>query len=181
MLSRNQNATMGELRDAVELRSYGIKEVRGDRYAGLWPRERFLVHGIEYIPSEKPKSDLYRDILPALNSGRVRLIDLPRLVTQLCTLERRTARGGKDSIDHPTGGHDDVANAVAGVVALIIGTGASDGIPFAQTGSYTRRMYSSSNGGDRADWVDRLSPQQALERGFISPKLAQKLGIISNA
>ena len=28
---------------------------------------------------------------------------------------RRTARGGRDSVDHPPGGHDDVANAVAGV------------------------------------------------------------------
>ena len=33
---------------------------------------------------------------------------------QLTMLERRTARGGKDSIDHPRGGHDDVANSVAG-------------------------------------------------------------------
>ena len=32
--------------------------------------------------------------------------------------ERRTARGGKDSIDHPRGAHDDVANAVAGAIML---------------------------------------------------------------
>jgi hypothetical protein len=32
--------------------------------------------------------------------------------TQLCELERRTARGGRDSVDHAAGGHDDVANAV---------------------------------------------------------------------
>ena len=30
---------------------------------------------------------------------------------------RRTARGGRDSIDHAPGGHDDLANAVAGVSA----------------------------------------------------------------
>lgn len=35
---------------------------------------------------------------------------------QLVGLERRTARGGRDSIDHPPGGHDDVANAVAGAL-----------------------------------------------------------------
>jgi hypothetical protein len=36
-------------------------------------------------------------------------------------LERRTARSGKDSIDHPPGAHDDVANAVAGVLVLAAG------------------------------------------------------------
>jgi hypothetical protein len=28
-------------------------------------------------------------------------LDLKRLVNQLCSLERRTARGGRDLIDHP--------------------------------------------------------------------------------
>jgi hypothetical protein len=32
---------------------------------------------------------------------------------------RRTARSGKDSIDHGPGGHDDLANSVAGVADLI--------------------------------------------------------------
>jgi hypothetical protein len=32
-------------------------------------------------------------------------------------LERRTARGGRDSIDHPPGQHDDLANAVAGLAS----------------------------------------------------------------
>ena len=36
-------------------------------------------------------------------------------------LERRTARGGRDSIDHAPGGHDDLANAVAGAAALALG------------------------------------------------------------
>jgi hypothetical protein len=44
------------------------------------------------------------------------LLDHPKLVFQLCALERRTARGGKDSIDHVPNAHDDLANAVAGVV-----------------------------------------------------------------
>jgi hypothetical protein len=56
---------------AALLKAYGIGTVRGDRYGGLWPRERFAVHGIEYLTADKPKSDIYRDLLPALNSGRV--------------------------------------------------------------------------------------------------------------
>ena len=99
------------------LKSYRCTRVIGDRYAGEWPRERFRVHGINYDLAEKPKSDLYRDLLPLLNSGRVELLDIPRLIAQLCSLERRTARGGRDSIDHAPGAHDDVANAVAGAAA----------------------------------------------------------------
>ena len=43
----------------------------------------FRNHGIAYDLAEKPKSDLYRDVLPLLNSGRVELLDLSRLSAQL--------------------------------------------------------------------------------------------------
>lgn len=101
---------------ADTLKAYGIGHVVGDRYGGEWPRERMRAYNVEYAPADRPKSDLYRDALPLLNSGRAELLDLPRLTAQLCGLERRTARGGRDSIDHPVGGHDDVANAVAGAL-----------------------------------------------------------------
>ena len=78
----------------------------------------FRKHGIHYACAEKPRSDLYRDFLPLLNSGRVVLPKSDRLVSQLCGLERRTARSGKDSIDHGPGGHDDLANAVAGAASI---------------------------------------------------------------
>jgi hypothetical protein len=111
---------------AEALAPYGIGYVTGDRYAGEWPRERFRVHGIGYEPSVRTKSDLYRELLPAVNAARVELLDLPRLGTQLAGLERKVSRGGRDSINHPPGGHDDVANAAAG--ALVI---AGDGLPSA--------------------------------------------------
>ena len=101
------------------LKRYRVGQVSGDRYAGEWPREQFRKHGIEYETAEKTKSDLYRDLLPVINSAQVELLDNPRLVAQLCSLERRTSRGGKDSIDHAPGAHDDLANAVAGVIALM--------------------------------------------------------------
>jgi hypothetical protein len=99
------------------LRAYRIAHVTGDRYAGEWPREQFRKRGIEYKLSERTASDLYREFLPAINSGRVELLDHPRLLNQLCALERRTSRVGKDTISHPPGGHDDLANAVAGALA----------------------------------------------------------------
>ena len=100
------------------IRSYGILRVTGDRYAGEWPREQFIKRGITYICAEKTKSDLYRDLLPLLNSGRIVLPKSDQLVHQMTGLERRTSRAGKDSIDHAPGSKDDVANAVAGAADL---------------------------------------------------------------
>jgi hypothetical protein len=103
---------------AETLKAYGITYVTGDRYAGEFARERFLAHGVGYEPSERTKSDLYRELLPAVNAARVELLDVPRLAAQLVGLERRVSRGGRDSIDHLPGGHDDVANAAAGALVL---------------------------------------------------------------
>jgi hypothetical protein len=109
---------------AILLKSYRVSKVIGDKYAGEWPRERFREHGVQYEPAAKPKSDLYRDLLPLINSRKIELLDDQRLVTQLSSLERRTARSGRDSIDHPPGAHDDVGNSVAGVAAaLAVGGG----------------------------------------------------------
>jgi hypothetical protein len=66
------------------------------------------------ITPEKNKSELYRDLLPMLNSNTVELPPDNQLQRELLGLERRTARGGRDSIDHSPGLHDDLANAVAG-------------------------------------------------------------------
>ena len=97
------------------LKTYGVTRVRGDRYAGEC--EQFRKRDIQYDICEQSKSDLYGELLPALNSGRVELLDHTRLRAQLAGLERRTTRSGKDSIDHAPGGHDDVVNAAA--VALV--------------------------------------------------------------
>ena len=106
---------------AETLKKYRVRKITGDRYAALWPVEAFAKHGIVYEQSAAPKSDLYRDFLPLLNSRLTDLLDHPRMINQICALERRTARGGRDSIDHPDvpGIHDDVANAVAGVMVKV--------------------------------------------------------------
>jgi hypothetical protein len=103
---------------AETLKSYGLQAVIGDRYGGDWPGEAFRKHGINYKISERTKSEIYQAALPMLNSGRIELLDSKTLRTQLTGLERRTARSGKDSIDHRPGGHDDVVNAAAGVLTL---------------------------------------------------------------
>jgi hypothetical protein len=102
-------------------KQYRVRRVRGDRYAGEFPREAFKKYGgINYELATKTKSYLFRDLLPLLNSGRVVRPKSERLVSQLCGLERRVSRAGKDSIAHGLGGHDDLANAVAGVCDMVV-------------------------------------------------------------
>ncbi len=105
------------------LRSYDLYRVVGDQYGKEWPPERFQVHGITYEASELCKNDIYQNVLPLLMQKRVELLDNERLVDQICSLERRTARGGRDSIDHPQrrGYHDDCANAACGALLLAAG------------------------------------------------------------
>ena len=103
------------------LKAYGVNTVRGDRYAGAWPRERFAAHGIAYEPADLNRSELYLAFLPILNSGRADLLDNERMVTQFAGLERRTSRSGRDTVDHGVGSQDDVSNAVAGVLVMAQG------------------------------------------------------------
>jgi hypothetical protein len=96
-------------------------QATADRWGGQFPVEGMRAHGITVTPSKLDKSAIYRDFLPLVNSQRVRLLDHDRLVAQLEGLERRTARGGKDSIDHRPGGHDDLSNVAAGAILLAHG------------------------------------------------------------
>ena len=96
------------------LAAYGVSTVVGDRYGGAWPSEQFAKRGVAYVPSERVKSDIYRDMLPILNSRQCQLLDIRRLTMQFHGLERRTARGARDTIDHSPGQHDDAANAASG-------------------------------------------------------------------
>jgi hypothetical protein len=102
------------------LKRYHVEAVVGDRYGGEWPREKYREHGIGYRVAPKNRSELYLAMLPQLNSKCVALLDNKRLVSQLCGLERRASRGGRDVVDHAPGGHDDVANAVAGAVVIAL-------------------------------------------------------------
>jgi hypothetical protein len=103
---------------AALAKNYGITTAVGDRYAGEWVSTAFQKSGIAYDPSPLSKSDIYVETLALFTRGAIELPDEPRLLTELSQLERRTGRG-KDIIDHPPGGHDDVANSVCGVAYLL--------------------------------------------------------------
>jgi hypothetical protein len=83
------------------LRAYRVSSVQGDKFAGEGPREQFKKRGVTYDPAAKPKSDLYRDLLPAINSRKVELLDHPHLVQQIVGLERKTAWGGRTASTTP--------------------------------------------------------------------------------
>jgi hypothetical protein len=102
------------------LKAYHCGSVRGDRYAGEWPRERFGKCGVDYVCADKPKSEIYLAALPAIMSRKLDLLDHTRLISQICGLERTTGRAGKDTIDHRKGARDDLANSVLGVTFLLM-------------------------------------------------------------
>lgn len=101
-------------RFAALVAQYGCAYVTGDRYAGEWPRQAFEKVGITYRVAEYTRSELYAHLEPLLNSGQVELVDSPTLLAQLIGLVRRGER-----IDHPSGEHDDYANAAAGALVLV--------------------------------------------------------------
>jgi len=116
-------------------RHYGVSVAEGDKWGGTWPAEALRRHGIGYRAAERTRSEIYLDLLPELNSGRVHLLDNERLIAQLGGLERRATRGGHDVVDHAVGAHDDIANAAAGaLVSLVTPVGANAWIEHAQAG-----------------------------------------------
>ena len=103
---------------AALCKSYRISKVTGDRYGGEFPRELFRKHGMTYELSKFTKSELFRDLLPLLTSIKITLPRNAQLTSQIVSLERRVAAGGRETITHPDRGHDDLANAVAGAAKL---------------------------------------------------------------
>jgi hypothetical protein len=105
------------------LKSYKLRKVVGDHWAGGLPGAIYRTHGITFEKSEIQKTDIYRDFEILLNSARVRFIENDQQINELLSLERRVHWGGRESIDHPAGDHwhDDAINATAGAAVLAAG------------------------------------------------------------
>jgi hypothetical protein len=90
-----------------------------DEYGKEWTKGTFSRYEIELRSSPHTKNEIYLNFLPALNSGKTKILDLPRLRQQLLALERTTSRGtGRDVVNHPNAGHDDLINACAGALVM---------------------------------------------------------------
>ena len=109
-------ATVAEF--AEVFKAYGLTQVSADRYAGSWPTEAFRKVGVTVKPSERTRSEIYIAALPMVTSGHVELLDHPRLLKQLGSLERRKGRQGKDAVDAPPRQHEDLANSACGALVI---------------------------------------------------------------
>jgi hypothetical protein len=104
----------GLVRDYMRTaKAYGCAEVISDRYAARWVRQAVERHGLRFVASEMTRSEAYLNVEPLLAQGRIELLDHPQLIRELAMLERRPQPGGKEVVEHPRGGHDDFANALA--------------------------------------------------------------------
>ena len=98
-------------------RRYGVSYVLGDRYAAEWVRQAFRDARLAYWAAPWTKAEAYRELEPLLVAGQLDLLEHPELLRELRCLERRYHPGGRIAIDHPSGAHDDHANALALAVA----------------------------------------------------------------
>jgi hypothetical protein len=99
------------------LRQYKCVKVVGDKYGAQWVVEAFAKAAIRYEPSELDRSGIYMNCLPIFTSGRGRLLDNQKLLSQFASLERRTFSTGRDRID-PGPEHDDLCNSAAIALSL---------------------------------------------------------------
>ena len=140
------------------MREYGVSTAIGDRYGAEWVSSAFSKLGVRYEVSERDRSQIYLDMLPLFTSGRARLLDNSRLITQFAGLERRTSPMGKDRVDHGKGGFDDACNAASLAMVLAAGTGNFDLFNFFLAwGDYPdRHQMSLMSPEDRARWIEKI-------------------------
>jgi hypothetical protein len=101
------------------LRRYRITRITGDRYSAAWVEESFKKESIIYSQSELNKSKLFLELEPLINTQQILIPKDKNLINEFFNLERKTGRSGRDSVDHPPKGSDDLANAVAGCAHLL--------------------------------------------------------------
>ena len=102
-------------------KQYRVTQLVGDKYGGAWVETAFQKVGLSYQASALPKSDLYLNFEPLVNTRKVELPDDERLINELRSLERRRGRSGLDIVDHPPmkSARDDMGNSVAGLCWLL--------------------------------------------------------------
>jgi len=101
------------------LQRWGIRQVIGDNYSGNFLVSAFAKHSIGYLPSKLSASELYLAALPAFTSGTVSLLDKSDVVDQLVNLRRKIGQVGKEQVLHMRGQHDDLANALCGLIHIL--------------------------------------------------------------
>ena len=104
---------------AGHLQRWNVRQVTGDNFSGGFLVSALAKHGIGYLPSKLNASEIYIASLPRFTSGTVALLDKSDLIEQLVNLRRKIGQAGKEQVQHMRGQHDDLANAVCGVIHLL--------------------------------------------------------------
>jgi hypothetical protein len=99
------------------MREYRCGKIVGDKYGAQWTIEAFAKQNVRYEQSKRDRSAVYMDLLPLVTSGRARVIDDPKLISEGAALERRTFSTGRERID-PGPSHDDHINSAALAMTL---------------------------------------------------------------
>jgi len=126
---------------ALVMSGYALSRVIGDEYAAEWVVQAFAKHGIGYEPAEYSKSEIYSECLPLFTARLIEILDIKPLEGQLRQLERRPRTTGRDSIDHPRGGHDDLANAALGAAWVCARSGAQVNEPGRSSVTHAETQY----------------------------------------
>jgi hypothetical protein len=151
------------------LKSFGLNSTTGDRYAAAWVSDAFRKNGISYEASERNRSEIYLQFLPACLSGQIELLDNPKMIQQFLGLERRVGRN-QDIIDHGPSMHDDCANSAAGALTLALGGAGLYGVLDFQLSPEWRpravELYNQSLAGELVDWA-----RDVFGRKVQSPRL----------
>lgn len=103
---------------AETARLYRVFKIRQDRHSLGWIASDLEPHKISVEVSSMPKSEIYQRLSVLMSKGLVRLLDLPRLKSQLVGLQRFLHGGGQATVDHLRSGKDDCANSAAGAVVM---------------------------------------------------------------
>jgi hypothetical protein len=100
-------------------RQYRINSVTGDRYAKQWVQQAWRDLLGTYHEANLYASELHLEALAPFNRGLVELPPHLALVREFKSLQRVAGRSGRESVEHPRGCHDDLANSVVGCLRLL--------------------------------------------------------------
>lgn len=114
-----QGDPIAAAKEFVQLaRDYSCSVIVGDAYGAEWVSGTFGDLGATYQTSQLVRSELYLSGQVLFTRGLVNIPPISILTRELRLLERKTARSGRDSVDHGTGGSDDWANSLFGALHL---------------------------------------------------------------
>ena len=100
-------------------KQYHVSSVTGDRYAKEWTQSVWRKLLGTYLEADKYAWELFLEALAPFNRGLVELPPDPALVREFKSLQRVAGRSGKESVEHPRGSRNDLANAVVGCLRLL--------------------------------------------------------------